>query len=249
AVVRIWNHSTPIRRAIQKRFVREKAPIVKEENVVGFDKEVETLVKRLKGGMSELEIVSVINIGDLGKTTLARKVFIDLAIQYEFNIRAWIYVFQDYSRKEVFIGILSSIEKVTEEMHKWSDERLVEEMCLHLQTRRYIIVMDDVWTRGAWDDLKMAFPKNNNRSRILLTSRNREIAIHANPYSLPHFLHFINNDESWELLKKMFRKENCPIELEVLGKQIAKELCGLPLAIVVIAGLLMKKEKTCEWWE
>ncbi|KAL7000815.1 hypothetical protein U1Q18_001965 [Sarracenia purpurea var. burkii] len=87
----------------------------------------------------------------------------------------------------------------------------------------------------------MAFPKNNNRSRILLSSRNREVAVHANPYNLPHFLRFLNNDGSWEPLERVFRKESCPLELEVLGKQIAKECCGLPLAIVLIVGLLMKK--------
>ncbi|KAL7000840.1 hypothetical protein U1Q18_001990 [Sarracenia purpurea var. burkii] len=51
--------------------------------------------------------------------------------------------------KEVFIGILSSVEKLTGEMHKWSDERIAEELRLHLQTKRYLIVMDDVWIRGA----------------------------------------------------------------------------------------------------
>ncbi|KAL7000813.1 hypothetical protein U1Q18_001963 [Sarracenia purpurea var. burkii] len=140
--------------------------------MVSFDKDAETLVERLKGGMSELEIVSIIGIGDLGKTTLVRKVFTDPSIQYEFNIRAWFYVFQDYSGKDVFIGIFSSVEKLTDEMYKWSDERLAEEMRLHLQTKRYLIVMDDMWIRGPSDDLEMAFPKNINRSRILLTSRN-----------------------------------------------------------------------------
>ncbi|KAL7000811.1 hypothetical protein U1Q18_001961 [Sarracenia purpurea var. burkii] len=98
----------------------------------------------------------------------------------------------------------------------------------------------------------MAFPKNNNSSGILLTSRNRKVAVHAkpyNPYNLPHFLRFLNNDGSWEPLERVFRKESCPLELEVLAKQIAKKCCGLPLAIMLIVGLLMKKQKTCEWWE
>ncbi|KAL7000810.1 hypothetical protein U1Q18_001960 [Sarracenia purpurea var. burkii] len=171
----------------------KKASVVEEGSMVGFDKEAEILVERLKGGMSELEIVSIIGMSDI-----------------------------DYSGNEVFIGILSYVEKLADEMFKWSDERLAEEMCLHLQTKRYIIVMDDMWIRGPWDDLIMAFPKNNNRSRILLTIRNREVALHDNPYNLPHFLRFLYNDGSWEPLERVFRKESCPPELEVLGKQIAK---------------------------
>ncbi|KAL7000825.1 hypothetical protein U1Q18_001975 [Sarracenia purpurea var. burkii] len=37
--------------------------------MVGFDKKAKTLVERLKAGMSELEIVSIIGMGDLGRKT------------------------------------------------------------------------------------------------------------------------------------------------------------------------------------
>ncbi|KAI8538758.1 hypothetical protein RHMOL_Rhmol09G0128900 [Rhododendron molle] len=141
----------------------KKAPVVEEENVVGFDQEAEILVARLNGGKEEMEVVPVIGMGGLGKTTLARKVFTGPVIEYEFYIRAWIYVSQEYSRKEVFLGILNSINKLTDEMYKWSDEKLAEELRVHLHCGRYLIVIDDVWTKGAWDDLKMAFPKNNNK--------------------------------------------------------------------------------------
>ncbi|KAL8458645.1 hypothetical protein ACS0TY_036243 [Phlomoides rotata] len=48
-------------------------------------------------------------------------------------------------------------------------------------------------------------------------------------------------DLSWKLLKeKVFGQEMCPNELENLGKIIAQKCRGLPLAIVVIAGVLSK---------
>ncbi|XP_057481368.1 putative late blight resistance protein homolog R1B-14 [Actinidia eriantha] len=228
----------------------KKTPVVEVENVVGFDKEAEMLVGLLNGGRMELEVVSVIGMGGLGKTTLVGKVFTDPAIVKEFYIRARIYVSQVYNRKDVFLDILCYLDKLTDEMYRWSDERLAEVLRGHLQSGRYLIVIDDVWTKDAWDDLKMAFPNYNNRSKILLTSRNREVANHANPDRPPHNLRFLTDDESWELLEKqVFRKENCPSELVDLGKKIAKECGGLPLAILVTAGLLMKRNKTCKWWE
>ncbi|KAA8529825.1 hypothetical protein F0562_034359 [Nyssa sinensis] len=229
----------------------KRAPIVEEENVVGFDKEVGILLDLLTSGSEELEVISVVGMGGLGKTTLVRKVFTDPRIEYEFcNNRAWNYVSQEYNRREVFLGILNCVTQLTDDMQKMSDDKLAECVRAQLQGQRYMIVLDDVWTKNAWDDLKIAFPNNNNRSRILLTSRNRDVAVHANPDCEPHHLRFLTDDESWELLqKKVFRKGSCPSELEMLGKQIARRCFGLPLAIVVIAGVLLNKDKTRDWWE
>ncbi|KAL7181010.1 hypothetical protein ACSBR1_039967 [Camellia fascicularis] len=56
-------------------------------------------------------------------------------------------------------------------------------------------------------------------------------------------------EESWELLqRKVFQNESCPPELIGIGKQIMEKCEGLPLAIVVIAGLLAKDNKARESW-
>ena len=57
--------------------------------------------------------------------------------------------------------------------------------------------------------------------------------------SRPYFLPYLKKDESWKLLsKKVFQGVPCPPELEALGIQIAESCNGLPLAIVVLGGLL-----------
>nr|GME17735.1 putative late blight resistance protein homolog R1B-14 [Ipomoea batatas] len=64
----------------------------------------------------------------------------------------------------------------------------------------------------------------------------------------PHELKFLSDDESWELLrKKVFRKEECQPNLEPYGKSIAKKCNGLPLAVVVIAGVLNVDSTPSEW--
>ncbi|XP_047937620.1 putative late blight resistance protein homolog R1B-17 [Salvia hispanica] len=220
----------------------KKAPIVEEDNVVGFEDEAEKVVDLLTRGSVDLEVISIVGMPGLGKTTLAKMIYRDPKIEYEFYKRAWVYVSQDYSRKEVFLNILSSFVQLTDDMYKMNDENLARELSQLLDKSKYLVVMDDVWTEEAWNDLKIAFPKNNKGSRILITSRIKKVAKHANPNAEPHNLRFLNPDESWRLLqRKALGSENCPDELVRDGRHIANVCRGLPLAIVVIGGVLLEK--------
>ncbi|KAK4402463.1 putative late blight resistance proteinR1C-3 [Sesamum angolense] len=59
---------------------------------------------------------------------------------------------------------------------------------------------------------------------------------------------FLGSNASWELLRKtVFGQEGCPPSLEKIGQDIAQSCKGLPLAIVVIGGLLSKDSKKIEW--
>ena len=86
--------------------------------------------------------------------------------------------------------------------------------------------MDDIWKTEVWNEVSTAFPKNLNGSRILITSRIKEVALHASShnnsiYIPPYELQLLDQDKSWELFsKKVFRGDTCPPELETLGRQI-----------------------------
>ncbi|KAL8538142.1 hypothetical protein ACS0TY_000195 [Phlomoides rotata] len=59
----------------------------------------------------------------------------------------------------------------------------------------------------------------------------------------------IDEDKSWNLLCQIvFGKEDCPIELENIGKEIARKCRGLPLSIAVTGGLLKKSNMTQAYW-
>ncbi|XP_059649478.1 putative late blight resistance protein homolog R1B-16 isoform X2 [Cornus florida] len=128
-----------------------------------------------------------------------------------------------------------------------SEEELGEGLYKSLKAKKYLIVIDDIWELKAWNGLKRYFPNDNNGSRIIFTSRQRAVAVAL--HAQPHCLRFLNPDESWDLLRhKTFRGESYPPELEEIGKEIAKKCQGLPLAILVIAGVLAKKDKVKYWW-
>nr|GFA72732.1 putative late blight resistance protein homolog R1B-14 [Tanacetum cinerariifolium] len=69
---------------------QRRKPVVEEDNVVGFDEEAKQIVSRLNNISESLEVVSVVGMGGLVKTTLAKKVYCDPAIEFYFFVRAWV---------------------------------------------------------------------------------------------------------------------------------------------------------------
>lgn len=220
-----------------------------EESMVGFQEEAMMIKEQLTGGPKQLEVISIVGMAGLGKTTLATNLYKDGLIEYHFHIRAWISVSQVYSKRDLLISLVSSVVPQISGIDQMSNEKLSEKLYKGLKGRRYLIVVDDVWESRAWDDLNYHFPNDSNGSRIMLTSRHAEVALHAKR-SYPYLsLRFLVEDESWDLFrKKVFRRETFPLELVEIGKHIVTRCQGLPLAIVVVAGVLANEEKSRERW-
>ncbi|MED6150645.1 hypothetical protein PIB30_074412 [Stylosanthes scabra] len=83
---------------------------------------------------------------------------------------------------------------------------------------------------------------------LLKRSRLKEVASHTSPCP-PYILQLLGDDESWEFFsRKVFRGEECPSDIEDLGKQMVRSCGGLPLSIVVLTGLLANKGKSHRKW-
>ncbi|KAG8378819.1 hypothetical protein BUALT_Bualt07G0024500 [Buddleja alternifolia] len=152
-------------------------------------------------------------------------------------------VSQQYSVREILQGILQGIGVFEDSFE------LGTRLYQHLSGRRYLIVMDDMWSTEAWDDLRLFFPDNRKGSRIMITTRLLDVAISLSSRNL-YSMDFLDEDKSWGLLcEKAFSQGSASPELEDIGKKIARSCRGLPLAIVVIGGLLGNSNMTREYWE
>ncbi|CDP08020.1 unnamed protein product [Coffea canephora] len=221
-----------------------------DEIVVDLSNRENEILNQLTRGSSKLDIVFIAGMPGLGKTTLARKVYSSLKVMRHFHLRAWCSVSPEYEKRRLLLEILTGIHGLTEEIRQMRDEDLQDKLRKLLLKNKYLIVMDDVWGIGAWNDLKNSFPDDANGSRILFTSRLHRVASEIKQESPPLSLSLFSHEESWQLLeKKVFKEECCPSELQGVGKEIAYHCQGLPLAVVAVAGILKTTGKSQSSWK
>ncbi|XP_034708919.1 putative disease resistance RPP13-like protein 3 [Vitis riparia] len=190
-------------------------------------------------------------MGGLGKTTLAKKVYNDGAVQNHFGrYCAWVYVSQEYNILELLLGIASCIITLTDEQkRKIQNHELGKEIEKCLQEKSYLIMLDDVWNTDVWRGLSSFFPAESNKSRVLITTRNEQIVVDA--HSDCYKLQLLGDDESWELFLSRVGSTTVLTwsGLEEFKKEIVSKCKGLPLAIVVLGGLLSLKDLTQNSWQ
>ncbi|KAK6916036.1 NB-ARC [Dillenia turbinata] len=230
-----------------------------EEDIVGLEDIMEELASPLVSS-KEIPVICIWGMGGLGKTTLAKMVYKGAHIRNHFECLAWVYVSQQCQTKEVWKEILLNLvppssREQREEINKMGYAELAEKLYQVQEEKTCLVVLDDIWTKEAWDSLKPAFPKGKAvGSKLLLTTRNREVGLYVDRRSCLCEPKYLDEEESWELLKKKaFRAKygmDCMVDkkMEKLGKEMVQHCAGLPLAIVVLGGILATKN-TFNGWE
>ncbi|XP_051115901.1 late blight resistance protein R1-A-like [Andrographis paniculata] len=220
---------------------------VGKKTIVGFDEHVIAIIDVLTRDESKLEIIPIVGMGGIGKTTLAKAVFDNQYISDHFDRRIWLTISEEYTVHDILVGLLYDGEVIA---HDGSLDGLGQALYQQLFGSRYLIVMDDVWSEQAWYDLRMFFPNNNNKSRIMMTTRLSNVASSLGTHK-PYSMTLLDTNKSWNLFcQAIFGNKDCPYpELEEFGRKIVESCKGLPLEIIVIGGLLAKSDMSRNFWE
>ncbi|XP_010056223.2 disease resistance protein RPM1 [Eucalyptus grandis] len=236
---------------------RGNALLLDKAELVGISEPTKNLVGWLIEGASTRQVISVVGMGGLGKTTLVKQVYEDPEVKKHFMVRAWITLSQSPNIEEILQGMFGQITRETEETVpplEDNKDRLRQKTIIKdlLQQERYLVVVDDAWRMNDWDAIKHALPNNTCGSRIIITSRNSDLAHTscAEFRGMVYKMEPLSAEESWKLFcSKTFQGNLCPPHLEETCGLILRKCEGLPLAIVAIAGVLVSKDtrKKDEW--
>ncbi|XP_002448565.1 putative disease resistance protein At1g50180 [Sorghum bicolor] len=227
--------------------------------VVGFEDEKKEIVEKLVEKDNMLSVVSIVGMGGAGKTTLARKIITLDTIKQHFDTIAWVTVSQKFKGVDLLKDIMKQIMRgrdegrETDQMQEYDLGKKIQEF---LRDKRYLVVLDDVWTTSTWNQINRmvkVFPDVNNGSRVMLTTRKIDVANHIEMPTYVHKLKLLDAEKSWELFssKALPSYKRSLIhnihEFEELGRKLARKCNGLPLALAVLGGYLSKNLTVGAW--
>uniref|UniRef100_A0A0E0BDZ9 NB-ARC domain-containing protein n=1 Tax=Oryza glumipatula TaxID=40148 RepID=A0A0E0BDZ9_9ORYZ len=134
------------------------------------------------------------------------------------------------------------VKKFLDRIDEWEYDKLVKNLRTYLTDKRYLIMVDDIWTIRAWETIQSALWDDNRGRRIIVTTRIEDVAKACSPAIGGHYIHHMQplevEDSKKLFLSRTFVNKECPEELEDVMENILKRCGGLPLAIVSIASVL-----------
>ncbi|VAH26037.1 unnamed protein product [Triticum turgidum subsp. durum] len=210
-------------------------PLIYEEktrDLIALKEPSSKLLMHLAATQARLKLVSIVGMEGIGKTTLAKEVYAKL--QCKFECRAFVTLGRKPSLVATRLDILHQVKPQGTIPLNGTEapemNQVVTELREHLVTKRYFILIDDIWSISAWDVLNSVLPENDLGSRVLITTCISDVAkcCSTRPIDFIHQMEPLSKEES----KTLFHEEaKRPAENELL------KMCGgMPLAILIAAG-------------
>ncbi|KAJ4752102.1 Disease resistance protein RPP13 [Rhynchospora pubera] len=117
---------------------------------------------------------------------------------------------------------------------------------------RYLLVFDNVGHEEFWREIAKFLPDKKNGSRVIITTRLKNVAMMADKTYPPYELPPLNDDEILEIFLKNVdpKNQHCSdtSPLHSIAKQFAAYCKGLPLAVVVLSGLVATRPYNFHEW-
>ncbi|KAE8786129.1 putative disease resistance RPP13-like protein 3 [Hordeum vulgare] len=235
---------------------RLAALFAEEAHLVGLDDPRDDLAKWVMEDENKhgRKVLSIVGFGGLGKTTLANEV--SRKIRGHFDCHAFVSVSQKPNTMKIIKDVISQVsysDEFKKDIEIWDEKKSISKLRELLKEKRYLVIIDDIWSVVAWKAINCAFPENNSSSRIVATTRILEVASSCcpGPDDRIYEMKPLSDPHSERLFfRRIFGSENCcPHMFIEVSKAILKKCGGLPLAIISISGLLANRPRVKEEWE
>ncbi|XP_058107280.1 putative disease resistance protein RGA3 [Magnolia sinica] len=231
---------------------RETSFLLDRSSIVGREDDKNEVVDFLLSGGEANEVsmvISIVGMGGVGKTTLAQLAYNDEDVKGHFTKRMWVCVSEDFDMKRITKSIIESATGTGCESLDLAT--LQDRLCGMLDAKRFLLVLDDVWSNDSemWDKLRLPFQAGAPGSRIIVTTRREDVAQTVGSTRM-HKLAVLSNDDCWFLFSHRALEHQSVedhSELEEIGREIVKKCGGFPLAAKTIGSAMRSRRTKSQW--
>ncbi|KAI3697354.1 hypothetical protein L6452_30315 [Arctium lappa] len=248
------NANVNVERSNRIRSRLEETSLVDESKIIGREGDKEELLRKLlrnEACNQDVSIVSIVGLGGIGKTTLAKVLYNEEKVKDHFELRAWVCVSEEFDVFNISKAIFQAVNGTNQDFANL--DLLHVALKEKLSKKRFLVVLDDVWNEdySEWELLQSPFAVGAPGSRIIVTTRKTKVASVMNSFQ-PYNLKVLSNEKALSLFAQYALDEqnfdNHPT-LKLHGKGIVKKCGGLPLALITLGRVLRTKTYDDEWEE
>ncbi|CAI9269520.1 unnamed protein product [Lactuca saligna] len=243
---------TDERSTLERRL--EENSLVDESKIMGREGDKVTLMGKLLGNEEcdeNVSVVSIVGMGGIGKTTLAKVLYNDEKVKDHFDLRVWVCVSEEL---DVFNISKAIFQAVTGKNEDFANLNLLHVALKEkLSKKRFLLVLDDVWNEDhkKWELLQSPLLAGAPGSRIIVTTRSTRVAsVMDSQETYP--LDVLSNEDALSLFaqqtlgEKSFDKHPT---FKLLGEGMVQKCGRLPLALKALGRILKGNRNGDEWEE
>ncbi|KAG6639441.1 hypothetical protein CIPAW_10G100600 [Carya illinoinensis] len=221
-----------------------------ESLVIGRQGDKKKIIEPMMEANKNVNIITIVGIGGLGKTTLAKLVYNDEVVVNHFQLKMWVCISTDFKVTELMEKILKSACKGVDK-NSSTEDTLQTSLKELLKDKKFLLVLDDVWNvnRNKWVELIDLLNGGSHGSVVVVTTRSHKISSILDPI-YTHSLDGLSKIESLSLFVKWAFKEGEDKRhpnLLSIADEIVEKCKGVPLAVKSLGGLLYSKVDEREW--
>ncbi|CAK9194562.1 unnamed protein product [Sphagnum troendelagicum] len=213
---------------------------------VGLEETSKELIEILNRMEKDVGILSLVGMGGIGKTTLAKEIYCCFQKNDMFEKKSFLTDVKEIAimdlQKQLAHDLFKEDVKGTEEFNKCFNR---------LMDRKVLIVIDDIDHKRQFDQLIPNINKLCPGSRVIITSRDsnvvNNIMKNENCKYWKHEMAMLSTTDSRHLFNwHAFHSADAIDGFQELAKNVADACCGLPLALEVIGCFLFDKREECD---
>ncbi|ESR46258.1 hypothetical protein CICLE_v10003411mg [Citrus x clementina] len=192
----------------------------------------------------DVDMLGIYGMGGIGKTMLAEEIARKVKSDKLFDLVVFVEVSQNQDIRKIQGEIA---DKLGLKFHEESESGRANSLFKRIKAeKKILIILDNIWENLNLRVVGIPHGDGHKGCKVLLTARSLDLLSGKMDSRSNFSIGVLNEEEAWNLFKKMAGDYIEGSEFQSVARDVAKECAGLPVSVVTIARALRNK-RLFEW--